>query len=78
MFLFVNTLGAGLGDRERLLGIVSLILALGILYAASVHGVLRVQLDGTVPNETLNRVHDLRVIAYPMATVWFYRDLPTE
>lgn len=78
VFMIANTLGAWLGDRERLLGIVSLTFALGILHVASMYGVLRVLLDGTVPAGALDRINDLLIIAYLMATIWFYRGPLTE
>jgi two-component system, sensor histidine kinase LadS len=72
-FVLFGAVSVWLNDRDPLFAVVSLTMASGILYAASMFGLLRVLLDGVVPNTRLNDLNDVLIILYPLTTIWFYR-----
>lgn len=72
VFVLFGSLSVWLSDRDSLFGVVSLTMTSGIVYAASMFGLLRLLLGDVVTSSALNRLNDLLIIVYPIATMWFY------
>ena len=60
-------------DREPVIAAFCFQLLLAIIYAASMYGLARWLLDGVVGSALLNQINYLLILAYPTATVLFYR-----
>jgi two-component system, sensor histidine kinase LadS len=72
-FILFGTLSTWLVDRDPLFGAVSLAMTVGILYAVTMFGMLRMLSDEGVESAAFDRLGGLLIVAYPLAAVWFYR-----
>jgi len=72
-FVLLVSLVTWFSDREQVLGLFCVQLALAILYAASMYGVFRMVFDGVIGNATLDTINNLLILAYPTAVLAFYR-----
>jgi len=75
LVVLASTVLAWLRDRDHLLGSAAINIAVGIAYAASMYGVLRLLLNGVLESEVLNAVNGLLILAYPLSSMFFYRAL---